>query len=94
MQGIYLYKPPETGNNTTSWVYYRIGSVGAEEPAGKLCAPIQACRVSWPTFKDIPPVIDTPGVTGLDSAHEHICRLLREQWGIEHDTEALIGFLA
>jgi len=93
MQAIYLYKPPLTGNFTKSWIYYRVGSVGAEEPAGQLYAPIQVCRVAWPTFEDIPPVIDTPGVTGLASAYEHLCQLLREQWGIEHDMDAIIGFL-
>ena len=33
MQSIYLYEPPETEKFTNTWIYYRIASVGAEEPA-------------------------------------------------------------
>jgi hypothetical protein len=93
MQSIYLYKPPDTENVSNTWIYYRVASVQAAEPAGTLSAPIQTRRVSWPTFKDIPPMIDTPGITGWNTAYEHQCRLLREQWGVEHEQSVLIGFL-
>lgn len=92
MQSIYLYKPPQTENFTNSWIYYRVASVRAEEPAGTLHAPIQTCRVSWPEFEDMPLVVDTPGVTGLESAGEHLCRVLKA-WGVEHQRSEFIGFL-
>lgn len=94
MQSIYVYKPPQTENFTNTWIYYRVSSVDAEEPAGTLYAPIQVCRVSWPTFEDIPPITDTPGITGLASAYEHQCRLVKEQWGVEHEDSVFIGFLS
>jgi hypothetical protein len=49
--------------------------------------------VSWPTFEDVPPMIDTPGITGLESAHEHQSRLLKEQWAVEHEQSVVIGLL-
>ena len=93
MQSIYVFKPPQTEKFTNTWIYYRVASVDGEEPAGTLYAPIEICRVSWPTFRDVPPATDTPGITGLASAYEHQCRLLREQWGVEHEESVLIGFL-
>jgi hypothetical protein len=93
MRSIYLYKPPQTENYTNTWIYYRVGSVRAEEPAGTLNAPIQICRVSWPIFEDIPPAADTTGITGLETAFEHTCNLLRGQWGVEHKDSVLIGIL-
>jgi hypothetical protein len=93
MQSIHLYKPPGTENFTNTWIYYRVTSVRAEEHAGTLGAPIQVCRVSWPTFQDIGPMIDTPGITGLESAYEHQCRVLKAQLGVEHEESTFIGFL-
>jgi hypothetical protein len=93
LQLIYLYKPPQRENITNTWIYYRIASVDAVEPGGTLFAPMQARRVSWPTFEDVPPMIDTPGITGLESAHEHQCRLLKEQWAVEHEQSVVIGLL-
>jgi hypothetical protein len=93
MQSIYLYKPPKSKKLINTWIYYRVASISAEEPAGTLYAPMEICRVSWPTFKDIPPATETPGITGLRSAHEHLCHLLREQLNVEHEQSVLIGFL-
>ena len=93
MQSIDLYKPPRTESLTNTWIYRRVASVDAEEPAGTLYAPIQICRVSWPTFTDVPPMTDTPGITGLESAYEHQCRLLREQLNVEYEQSVLLGFL-
>jgi hypothetical protein len=93
MKAIYLYKPPQSENFTHTWVYYRVGSVEAEEAAGTLHAPIEVCRVLWPTFEDVPPMIDTPGITGLESAHPHVCRLLKQQLGVDHERSELIGLL-
>ena len=92
MHSIYVYKPPKTENFTNTWVYYRVASVDAEERSGTLHAPIQLCRVSWPKFEDIQAPIDTPGITGLESAYEHQCRILRE-WGVDHEQSVFIGFL-
>jgi hypothetical protein len=36
---------------------------------------------------------DTPGITGLAAAYEHQCRLVKEQWGVEHEDSVFIGFL-
>jgi len=94
INSIYLYRPPETESITDTWVYYRIASVNAEEPAGTLGAPIQICRVSWPTFEDIPPATDTTGITGYEVAYEHMCKVLKGQLGIVHENSVLIGFLA
>ncbi|MFZ0336171.1 MAG: hypothetical protein WA855_02490 [Candidatus Acidiferrales bacterium] len=93
MKAIFLYKPPETENFTNSWIYYRVDSVEADEPAGSLFAPIQVCKVSWPTFTDIPAATDTPGITGLESAHDHMRRLVKGQWGVDHEESVFIGFL-
>jgi hypothetical protein len=91
---IYLYKPSKTENITNTWVYYRIDSIdGPTEPGGTLLAPIQMCKVSWPTFADILPMTDIPGVTGLESAYDHMCRLAKGQWGVEHENSTFIGFL-
>jgi hypothetical protein len=91
---IYLYKPPETENYVNSWVYYRIDSVrGPDEPEGSMYAPIQMCKVSWPLFKDIKPVIDTPGITGLASAWDQMCSVAKNQWGVDHKQSILIGCL-
>jgi len=92
MHSIYLYKPPETESITNTWIYYRIASVDAVEPGGTLFATIQVCKVTWPTFEDIPPVIDTPGITGLESAWEHQCAVLKRM-GVDHEQSVLIGFL-
>lgn len=94
VHSIYLYKPPKTEAYTNTWVYYRIDSVdGPDEPGGTLLAPIQMCKVLWPSFADIAPATDTPGITGLESAYEHMCRLARGQWGVEHEQSVLIGLL-
>jgi hypothetical protein len=93
MQSIYLYKPPQTEDFTNTWIYYRVASIGAEEPAGTLHAPMEICKVSWPTFEDIPPATETPGITGLQSEHEHLCHLLREQLNVQHERSVLIGYL-
>ena len=91
---IYLYKPPETENLTHTWVYYRIDSInGPDEPSGTLFGAIQMCRVSWPSFADIPPMTDTPGITGLESAYEHMRRVAKGQWGVDHEESTFIGFL-
>jgi hypothetical protein len=94
MHAIYVYKPPETENTASSWIYYRVGSVDADEPRGKLYAPIQVCQVSWPALKDIPPMIDTPGITRLASAYSQVQKLLREQMGVDHESSVLIGLLS
>jgi hypothetical protein len=93
MQSIYLYKPPETEKFTNTWIYYRIASVDAEEPAGTLNAPIQICRVSWPKFEDIPPAIDTPGITGRAVAWEHQLKLLLKQLQVDHEQAIFMAFL-
>ena len=94
LHSIYLYKPPATEKFTNTWVYYRVDSVdGPDEPGGTLRAPIQVCRVSWPSFADIPPMTDTPGITGLESAYEHMCRLVKGQWDVDHEKSIFIGFL-
>jgi len=94
MRTIYLYKPPKTEKFTNTWVYYRIDSVnGPDEPEGTLFAPIEICKVSWPTFDDILPITSTPGVTGLESAYEQMCRLARNLWGVDHEQSHFIGFL-
>ncbi len=91
---VYLYKPPESANFTNSWVYYRVESIrGPNEPGGTLNAPIQMCRVAWPSFADIPPVTETPGVTGLTSAYEQMCKIAKSQWGVEHQDSVEIGIL-
>jgi|SRR5208337_4740914 len=91
IKSIYLYKPEESFLNT--WVYYRVSSINLEEPAGTFGAPIEVCRVKWPTFEDVPPATDTPGITGRASAYEHMCRLVREQWSVEHEKSIFIGTL-
>lgn len=94
VSSIYLYKPPDNEDFTNSWVYYRIVSIrGPDEAAGKLNAPIQVCKVSWPSFTDIPPMTDTPGITGLTTAYQHMCQLVKSQWGVEHEQSVLIGLL-
>lgn len=91
---VYLYKPPETENFVNSWVYYRVDSVrGPNEPAGTLGAPVQMCRLSWPSFADILPMVDTPGVTGLTSAYRQMCSIAKNQWGVDHEQSILIGML-
>lgn len=94
VSSIYLYKPPETENFTNMWVYYRVDSInGPDEPAGTMFAPIQICKVLWPTFADIKPLTDTGGTTGLESAHEQVCRMAKSLWGVEHEKSTFIGFL-
>jgi hypothetical protein len=94
LHSIYLYKPPATEHMTYTWIYYRVGSIkGADEPGGTLFAPIQMCRVSWPTLADIPPATDTTGITGLASAQEHICNVAKNQWNVDHTDSDLIGFI-
>lgn len=94
MRVIYLYKPPETENMTSTWVYYRAGSIaGPDTEAGTELAPIQMARVSWPTFEDIHPVTDTPGITGLASAWEQMCQIAKSQWDVNHTTSECIGIL-
>jgi len=77
-----------------NWLYYRIASYNMDEPAGTLGAPIEVCRVKWPTFEDVPPATDTTGITGLASAHEQLCRLVKELWGVEHEKSILVGVLS
>jgi hypothetical protein len=94
VSSIYLYKPPETEKFPDTWVYYRFDSIdGPDQPAGTLHAPIQICRVSWPSFADIKPPTDTLGTTGLVSAHEQVCRMAKSLWDVEHEKSELIGFL-
>ena len=93
MQAIYLYKPPQTENLPKAWTYYRVTSIDAEEPAGTLHAPVEVCKVSWPTFEDILPTTETPGIAGLQSAEVHLCRLLKKQWKVYHGRSVLLGFL-
>lgn len=94
LSSIYLYKPPDAEKFTNKWIYYRIDSInGPDEPSGTMFAPIQVCKVQWPTFADIKPMTDTPGITGLESAYEHMCRIAKGQWGVEHEQSILIGFL-
>ncbi len=91
MQLVYVYKPNESMTN--DWIYYRVASVDGDVPGGTLGAPIQVCRVSWPKFEDVPPAIDTPGITGYTSAWKHQLRLLLKQWNVEHDQSVMIGVL-
>lgn len=94
VSSIYLYKPPETENFTNTWVYYRVDSInGPDQPSGTMFAPIQICKVQWPTFTDIGPPTDTQGITGLKSVHEQVCRMTKSLWGVEHEQSVLIGFL-
>lgn len=76
-----------------SWTYYRIRSTtGLGIPAGQLGSSVEICRVRWPDFNDIEPLIETPGVVGCMSAEYNASRLL-EQWGVNHDRSILIGSL-
>jgi hypothetical protein len=93
VKSIYLYKPPDGEDLTDNWVYYRVGSVSLEEPAGRSGAPIQVCRVSWPTFEDILPMTDTTGITGLATAGEQVATLVKGEWGVEHAKSCLIGII-
>src|SRR6201987_6422173 len=91
---VYLYKPPESESFTDTWVYYRVESIrGPDEPSGTLNAPIQMCKVSWPTFVDILPVTDTPGVTGRTSAYKQMCKIAKSQRGVAHEHSLDIGIL-
>ena len=91
IQSVYLYQESELMND---WVYYRIASINSDEPAGTLGAPIEVCRVEWPTFRDMLPATDTQGITGLASAHNRLCRLVKQLWGVDHKKSVLIGVLS
>lgn len=93
IHSIYLYQPPGPAflNN---WIYYRVASINTDEAAGTLGAPIEVCRVAWPKFDDIPPATDTQGITERASAYDHMCRLLRQLYGVEHENSILIGMLS
>ena len=93
MQSIYLYKPPDTDNLTWDWIYYRVASTALDEPAGKPGAPIEICKVSWPTFQDIGKPTVTTGITGLESAIEHETVILKNIFGVEREKSTLIGLL-
>ncbi|MGB8522197.1 MAG: hypothetical protein WCD43_04460 [Candidatus Acidiferrales bacterium] len=93
MQSIYLYIPPETEDLVNTWIYYRVTSTDLDVPAGTLFAPIEVCRVSWPTFEDIPPITTATGITRRVSAREHVSGLIRRQWEVDHEQSVLIGFL-
>jgi hypothetical protein len=92
INSIFLYKPPASENFTNTWIYYRVASTDGDELAGTLYAPVQMCRVSWPSLQDIPPMTDTPGVTGLTSAYDAMCNIARGQWGVDHERSVFIGF--
>jgi len=90
---IYLNKLGSDLDN--DWVYYRVRSDG-----GNFRDPITICRVEWHTFKDIDliwdekkAVITSPGLTGLASAYEETCRLMKYRWGVDHDDSIIIGSL-
>lgn len=90
---IYLDKHGDADHYPQSWTYYRIRSTtGLGIPAGDLGSSVQVCRVKWPTFEDIDPPTDTPGVVGYTSAEYNANKLL-EQWGVDRKRSILIGSL-
>jgi hypothetical protein len=88
---IYLDKCGDDDHYPDKWKYFRVTRVtGLGNIEGTVAATIQVCQVKWPTFEDIPPVNDSPGVTGYASAWEIVNGALR-QWGIERDRSIFIG---
>lgn len=89
---IYLDRCGDDAENfPDTWQYYRIRSTtGLGVPQGELGSSIQACRVKWPGLEDIPPVSDSPGTVGWNSAYPTINKVL-EQWGINRERSILIG---
>ena len=92
LDSVYLNK--RNSNHDSDWVYYRITSLGEKGD------PITVCQVRWPTFGDIDliwdqskAVITTPGLTESGSAHEKLCRLMKNSWDINHEDSTFIGFL-
>jgi hypothetical protein len=90
---IYLNK--RGSNLDNDWVYYRFRSDGGGDND-----PITVCQVKWPTFEDIDligdekkAVITSPGLTGLVTAYEQTCLLMKNQWGIEQADSIVIGSL-
>lgn len=74
---------------------YRLTSIG-----GQNNDPIEACLVSWPTFKDIDSLVDestasiwTPGITGQAVAHLTMKEFLKNKWGIDHADSTVIGLI-
>ena len=89
---IYLDKRGDDGDHfPDAWAYYRITSVGGlGNPEGTKGSSIEACRLTWPTLEDIPPIIDTPGVVGLAAAWDVVNKALR-QWDIDRERSIFIG---
>jgi hypothetical protein len=88
---IYVDKRGDEDNFPDNWKYFRVtGVTGLGNPEGTEAASIQVCRVRWPTLEDIPPISESPGVTGLARAWEIVNGALR-QWGIERERSIFIG---
>jgi hypothetical protein len=91
MDQIYLDKRGDE-SNTSSWVYYRVTSVDSlGNPAGTEGSSVQICRVKWPTFEDIAPVIDTPGQVGYRHtvAYPTAKKILAE-WDVDHEQRSIL----
>lgn len=80
---------------TNNWAYYRLTSI-----RGRDNDPIEACLVSWPTFRDIDSLGDestasvwTPGITGLRVAHVTMKEFLKNKWDIDHSDSTVIGLI-
>ena len=88
-----IYLNQRGTNVLNDWLYYRVRSDGGHDND-----PITVCQVKWPTFEDIDliwdenrAVITSPGLTGLASAYEQTCALMKNRWGIDHTESILIG---
>jgi len=88
---IFVDKCGDDDHLPDNWKYFRVtGVTGLGNPEGTLAASIQVCRVKWPTLEDIPPLNDSPGVTGFERAWDIVNGALR-QWGIERERSIFIG---
>jgi hypothetical protein len=92
MDMIYLDKGTDTGDRFPhTWQYFRVSGVDwSDFREGTVGATLQVCRVKWPTFEDILPITDSPGVTTDASTWEIVNGALRQS-GIERGRSTFIG---
>jgi len=88
---IYVDKHGDEDHLPDTWTYFRVTSVtGLGNPEGTEGSTIQVCRLKWPTFEDVPPVVDTPGIVALAVAWEAVNTALKN-WGIDREESIFIG---
>jgi hypothetical protein len=89
---IMLDKHGDDDHFPDNWTYYRITSTaGLGIGEGELGATIQVCRLKWPALEDIPPVVDSIGLTGYANAYDAVNAVLSKQWNIDREQSIFVG---